>query len=81
MKVAKHTDVTPTSDDWVLERYDDEIDLKRVDEANELRNKIPGQNLSAGWPPGFFDRTFGCFRDDPIERPEELPLEAREPLN
>ena len=62
--------------------HDDEIDLKRVvDAANELRNRILGQHQPGEWPPGFFDRTFGCFRDDPIERPEELPLEAREPLN
>jgi hypothetical protein len=33
---------------------------------------------SLGWPVGFFDRTYGALADDPIERPEQLPLEDRE---
>ena len=67
---------------WKVSFHDDEVDLERVvDAARELRNRIPGQHQSTEWPPGFFDRTFGSFRDDPIETPEQLPLEAREPLN
>ena len=31
-----------------------------------------------GRPPGYFDRTFGAFRDEPFERPEQLPFEKRE---
>jgi len=61
---------------------DDKVDLKAVVEAaRELRNSIQAQPGAATWPPGFLDRTFGCLRDDPIERPEQLPLESREPLN
>ncbi len=33
-----------------------------------------------GWPLGFFDRTYGALADDPIERPEQLPLEEREEI-
>lgn len=33
-----------------------------------------------GWPIGFFDRTYGALADDPIERPEQLPLEEREEI-
>ena len=33
---------------------------------------------SFGWPRGFFDRTYGALADDPIERPEQLPLEVRD---
>ena len=33
---------------------------------------------SLGWPRGFFDRTYGALADDPIERPEQLPLEVRD---
>jgi hypothetical protein len=28
----------------------------------------------------FLDRTYGILADDPIERPEQLPVEEREPL-
>ena len=31
-----------------------------------------------GRPPGYFERTFGSFRDEPLERPEQLPFEKRE---
>lgn len=33
-----------------------------------------------GWPLGFFDRTYGALADDPIERPPQLPLEERDPI-
>ena len=33
-----------------------------------------------GWPIGFFDRTYGALADDPIERPPQLPLEERDPV-
>ena len=31
-----------------------------------------------GRPPGYFERTYGSFRDEPLERPEQLPFEKRE---
>lgn len=33
-----------------------------------------------GWPIGFFDRTYGALADDPLERPPQLPLEQRDPI-
>lgn len=33
-----------------------------------------------GWPTGFFERTYGALADDPIERPPQLPLEERDPI-
>jgi hypothetical protein len=33
-----------------------------------------------GWPVGFFERTFGALADDPLERPEQLPLEERDEI-
>lgn len=33
-----------------------------------------------GWPVGFFNRTYGALVDDPIERPPQLPLEERDPI-
>ncbi|MBC8116246.1 MAG: hypothetical protein H7062_17805 [Candidatus Saccharimonas sp.] len=31
-----------------------------------------------GWPPGYFDRIPGAFKDEPFERPPQLPFEKRE---
>ncbi|MEG3925906.1 MULTISPECIES: hypothetical protein [unclassified Microcoleus] len=33
-----------------------------------------------GWPPGFFERTFGCFQDEPLVRGEQGEYEEREEL-
>ena len=33
-----------------------------------------------GWPPGFFERTIGCFQDEPLVRGEQLEYEIREKL-
>jgi len=33
-----------------------------------------------GWPPNYFEETFGALRDDPIERPEQGTFEVREML-
>ncbi len=33
-----------------------------------------------GWPPGFFDETFGCLRDDPLTREAQGEYEMREEL-
>ena len=31
-----------------------------------------------GWPPGFFERTFGCFQNEPLVRGEQGELQERE---
>jgi len=33
-----------------------------------------------GWSPGFFERTFGCFQDEPLVRGEQGEYEIREEL-
>jgi hypothetical protein len=33
-----------------------------------------------GWPIGFFERTYGALADDPMERPPQLPLDDRDPI-
>ena len=35
---------------------------------------------SLGWPPGFFERTFGSLRDDPLERFPQGEYEQREAI-
>jgi hypothetical protein len=33
-----------------------------------------------GWPPGFFEQTYGILADDPIEQVEQLDYEEREEI-
>ncbi len=33
-----------------------------------------------GWPPGFFDETYGALADDPLTRPEQGEAQEREAL-
>ncbi len=33
-----------------------------------------------GWPPGFFEQTFGVLKDDPMERGPQGEYEVREAL-
>ncbi len=33
-----------------------------------------------GWPSGFFSKTFGSFKDDPLERPPQGKFETRNEL-
>jgi hypothetical protein len=33
-----------------------------------------------GWPSGFFEGTYGAFRDNPLERPAQGEAEERDPL-
>lgn len=33
-----------------------------------------------GWPPGFFEATFGSLKDDPIERGPQGEYEVREAM-
>lgn len=35
---------------------------------------------SEGWPPGFFEQTFGCLRDDPLVREPQGEFEERDVL-
>lgn len=39
-----------------------------------------GEWVHDSWPVGFFRETYGSLAHDPIERPEELPFEEREPV-
>jgi hypothetical protein len=33
-----------------------------------------------GYPIGYFDETYGSLADDPIERPEQLPIDIRDEI-
>ena len=45
-----------------------ELEREQLSQAPEAR----------GWPPGFFERTYGSLADDPIERPPQGDYEVRD---
>ena len=48
-----------------------------------LAETVEDSSLSpeqVGWPPNYFEETFGALQDDPIERPEQCTFEVREML-
>lgn len=38
-----------------------------------------GNHLN-GWPPGFFEETYGCLAEEPLERPPQGTFEVREAI-
>ena len=48
--------------------------------ANKTDTVIVEETDANGWPIGFFERTYGCFRDNPIEREYEGDFEVRDEL-
>ena len=50
----------------------------QVRELIETVTKTATPTKGKGRPPGYFERTYGSFRDEPLERPEQLPFEKRE---
>ena len=50
-----------------------------VRDALALANVAPEKTDANGWPEGYFERTAGCLAGEEFERPEQLPLETREP--
>ena len=54
--------------------------------ATESSGKASAQQVerplaadAMGYPAGYFETTAGCFADEPLERPSDLPWESREP--
>lgn len=39
------------------------------------------KEVSPGWPPGYFEQVVGSITDETFQRPPQLPLEEREPLD
>ena len=44
-----------------------------------LLEQEPPERL--GWPPDFFEKTFGSFTDEPLERPPQGEFEIRDGIN
>jgi hypothetical protein len=50
-----------------------------IREAIELAKSNEGNTLDAnGYPPGYFESTFGSFAHEPLERAPQSTLECRE---
>jgi hypothetical protein len=39
------------------------------------------KEVATDWPPGFFEEVVGGWKGEPLERPEQLPTEDREPID
>ncbi len=44
------------------------------------RERLAHAPEAPGWPPGFFERTYGSLTDDPIERPPQGEFEERDEI-
>jgi hypothetical protein len=66
----------------------DEI-AKRIKEKAKARNmsvsKFVAETMQRethlGWPEGYFEQVVGKWQGEPLERPEQLPLEERDPFD
>jgi hypothetical protein len=47
---------------------------------NGAKSQSEDEVPARGWPPGFFEQTFGAFADEPLERPEQGEYEVRDEL-
>lgn len=56
------------------------LSAREVEVVLVMQSAEPQTVDANGWPLGFFDRTYGALADDPIERPPQLPLEERDPI-
>ena len=56
------------------------LSAREVEVVLVMQESALGAVDDNGWPIGFFDRTYGALADDPIERPLQLPLEERDPI-
>ena len=52
---------------------------KGVSTSRYLADLVRGE-VADEWPPGFFEEVIGGWVGEPLERPEQLPLEERTEL-
>lgn len=57
-----------------------DTDLEVIVIMQPVTTKPATKPEDLGWPPGFFEKTFGSFKDEPLERPEQGEYEQREEL-
>lgn len=58
-----------------------ETDVEVVVVVQDLSQRTSSSTPeSLGWPSNFFEQTFGCFKDEPLERGEQGEYESRDQL-
>lgn len=74
LAVAEELDRTlKSADPATAERLESQV-WELIENVAKPSTAVRGK----GWPPRYFERTCGAFRDEPLERPEQLPFEKRE---
>ena len=70
---------------WLHFYVPDEV-AKRIQEKAKAKNlsvsKFVAETMQrethSGWPESYFERVVGKWQGEPLERPEQLPLEERD---
>jgi hypothetical protein len=76
----------PTMTYEQIEPFADELTHEdKVRLIEHLRLELEREHLAQspearGWPPGFFERTYGSLADDPMERPSQGDYEIRDEI-
>lgn len=66
-----------------LALLEDLVHFLREELANSTTSKAsqPPTPEDLGWPPGYFEETYGSQRDDPLERAPQGQFEVRERMH
>ncbi|CAN5500187.1 hypothetical protein BH24DEI1_BH24DEI1_17510 [soil metagenome] len=65
--------------DEVAERLRQRAKDKNTSLSKYLADVVQ-REVAPGWPEGYFESVIGKWQGEPLERPEPLPLEEREPF-
>ncbi len=57
-----------------------DVDVEVVVVVQQVNGHLVTDTEALGWPPGFFEETYGSFKDEPLERPPQGDFEIREEL-
>jgi hypothetical protein len=57
-----------------------DVDVEVVVVVQQINGHLVTDTEALGWPPGFFEETYGSFKDEPLERPPQGDFEIREEL-
>ena len=64
----------------VAKRIQEEAKAKQMSVSRFVAETMK-RETHAGWPEGYFERVIGKWEGEPLERPEQLPFEEREPFD
>ena len=76
-RMVTYEEVVPLADDLTSDDKARLIEHLRIELEREALARTPE---APGWPPGFFERTYGSLADDPMERPPQGDYEVRDEI-